>query len=469
MSYTKKIAYNTLIQVGGKIVSTILGLITIGLLLRYLGKTGYGEYTTILAFVGFFCTLTDLGLYIIHLKEISTAKDPSKITSNIFTLRLVSALLIISIAPLAGLVFPYPLIIKQGFFLIAFSFFFLSLNQVLMGVFQKAYKIYKPVLAETVSRILYLAGVYLIIHYNLSLLYIIALLSFASFITFVLNFLQASRIIKIRLRFDWQYWKKILILAFPIALSIAFNLIYFKVDTILLSLMKTQDDVGVYGAAYKILEVLITFPAMFSSLTMPVIALYAVKNRYKFKRAMQKGFDFLSMLAIPLAFGVFFLGVRFLVFLGKNQFQQSGYVLQLLVIAASFIFLGQMFSNAVVALGEQKKMMWGYLSVALLAIILDLALIPSWSYYGAAFATIITEFAIMLITIILVYKASGFFPRLKNLIKYLFCSSVMALFLYFFNFLNLWILILCGTVIYFVVLYILGGIDKGVVKEVLKA
>ena len=88
MTLTKTIAKNTLWQIIGKIIGTVLGIITIALLTRYLGKEGFGYYTTALAFMQFFGVLVDMGLYLICLREI--AANPEKenyITSNIFTLR----------------------------------------------------------------------------------------------------------------------------------------------------------------------------------------------------------------------------------------------------------------------------------------------------------------------------------------------------------------------------------------------
>ena len=139
----QKIAANTIIQILGKALTTIIGLVTIGLLLRYLGQTGYGEYTTILVFVGIFSTLTDLGLYIIHVREISKVENYSRITSSILTLRLLAGLIILSLAPiLAWLFFPYSASVKLGILVAAISFFFISLYQILFFLFQKNFQIF---------------------------------------------------------------------------------------------------------------------------------------------------------------------------------------------------------------------------------------------------------------------------------------------------------------------------------------
>ncbi len=106
MSLTARIARNTFVQIIGKVVSVVVAAVSIGLVTRYLGQAGYGQYTTALAFVEFFGVLADLGLYIIALKKISEiGTDAEKFFNNIFTLRLISAIVFVGLAPLAVLFF----------------------------------------------------------------------------------------------------------------------------------------------------------------------------------------------------------------------------------------------------------------------------------------------------------------------------------------------------------------------------
>src|SRR3989344_4741679 len=81
----KKIFYNTLLQSVGKAISVAIGLITIAFLTRFLGDEGFGEYTTVISFMGFFGILADLGLYLVTTKEISKeGADEAKILGNVF-------------------------------------------------------------------------------------------------------------------------------------------------------------------------------------------------------------------------------------------------------------------------------------------------------------------------------------------------------------------------------------------------
>ena len=85
MSLSAKIAHNTLIQVVGKVISTLLGLFSLALITRYLGPNGFGEYTTITTFLTFFAVLADFGLTLVTTQMIShKSEDEKKLLNNLF-------------------------------------------------------------------------------------------------------------------------------------------------------------------------------------------------------------------------------------------------------------------------------------------------------------------------------------------------------------------------------------------------
>ena len=86
MSLAKKIVHNTIIQIIGKLIATVLGLFSLALITRYLGQVGFGQYTTIYTFLTFFAVIADLGLTLITVQMISGEKESeNKILNNLFS------------------------------------------------------------------------------------------------------------------------------------------------------------------------------------------------------------------------------------------------------------------------------------------------------------------------------------------------------------------------------------------------
>ncbi|MDP3043652.1 MAG: flippase [bacterium] len=468
MRLSTKVAYNTIIQIISKIIATILGLIAIAVMARYLGREGFGQYTTIVTFLSFFGIIADLGLTLITVQMISQPNvDENKILSNLFSLRLISAVVFLGIAPLTVIFFPYEPIIKLGVAIASLSFFFIALNQILTGLFQKNLRMDKVSIAEVAGKIILAAGVILVYYLDLGLLNMLVAAVAASAVNFLLHYLFSRRFARIKLCFDFAVWREIAKKSWPLAITIIFNLIYLKTDTLLLSLIKRPSEigiiaeVGIYGAAYRVIDVLITMPFMFAGLILPILtARWAKGEKQGFNNVLQKSFDMMAMFAIPLVVGAQFTAKDIMVLVAGPDFEASGPILQVLIAAAGIIFLGCMFAHAIIALDKQKKIIGFYIFTAVTAVIGYLILIPRYSYFGAAWVTIYSEITIALASFYLVWKYSGFLPSLKPTAKILAASLVMAGALYSASGWNLFLALALATAVYFITLYLFKGITK---------
>lgn len=475
MTIVRKIAYNTVISGGARLIGVALSLVSLGFVARYLGKEGFGNYSLILAFLYTFDSLADLGLYSLMVREISRPDaDEKKIASNIFTIRLVAVLVFMGIASIIIWFFPYSSQVKSGTLIAVISFIFLSMGQVLMGIFQKHLKTDRSAVADILGRVFQLGLVILFIKINLGLFGAIFALIGGCFINFILLFIFARKHILFSLDFDFSYWKKIIKSALPIAVSIVLTLIYFKIDSIFLSLSAINSyspnpisDVGIYGIAYKILEGLIFFPAMFVGLIMPLLSNNAFTDPEKFKKILQKAMDILIIFIIPLIIGLLMLSLPIVVLIGGVDFGASAQVLNVLAFAIGLIFLGNLFGNGIIALNKQKAGAWIYFIGMIFNIVLNLIYIPKYRYVGAAATTTATEFLVTILMMILIYKTIHYLPKF-NVIKPLIAGAVMAGFLYLFNSWNVFFLVGGGLVVYLLILYIIGGIKKEEIKLLVK-
>ncbi|MFA6392129.1 MAG: flippase [Patescibacteria group bacterium] len=469
MSLTRKIAHNTIIQIVGKAISTIIALVVASLLFRYLGKEGYGNYTTVMVFLQFFGIMVDMGLYIILTKKISEAgADEESLVGNIFTIRLISAVVFLGVAPLLVIFFPYPSVVKTGVALVSLSFLFVTLNQVLQGVFQKHLKMMRVTISEILGRLVLLAGTFLAVYLDQGLTTVLLVVVLSSFTNFLFTFIFSRKFVKIRLVFDFPVWRRIIKEAYPIALAILFNLVYFKADILILSLLKSQSDVGIYGAPFKILEVLVTFPAMFAGLAVPVLTqAFTAMDYERFRRVLSKSFDFLVMVALPMIVGTIFIAEPVIDLIAGADFVESGQVLQILIVTTGIIFIGNLFGNAVVVVNRQKEILKYYMAIAAISVGGCLLLIPRYSYIGAAWMTVVSQSLITLATIYVVWRKTKIFPSLKFFTKALIACTGMAVVLFLLKGFSLWILVSAGIIAYGAILLLLKGISKDLIKEII--
>jgi O-antigen/teichoic acid export membrane protein len=403
MSLARALAANTAAQIAGKIVSTILGVIVVGLMTRLLGQEGFGAYSTANAFLQVFAIILDMGLNIMVVQMLGEHRGDTafenRAVSAVFSLRFFSALIILSIAPIIGLFTPYAWELKMALFAVWASFFFTALNQIVIGVQQRHLKMHIVAIAEIVGRTVLLAGVLIATALGWGLIPVVLIVSLAGTANFFVNFLIARRYAKFKLGFDWSFWKLTIKRSWPIGVSILFTLIYFKSDTLILSWVRPMSEVGIYGAAYRVLEILVVFPFMYAGVLLPIIANAWTKGqKERFANMIRRSFDAFAILTMPMLFGTMLIADKAMVLVAGPEFLASGNILRILMIATASIFLGTIFSHAVVALDKQKAMLPYYIVVALITLVLYIIFIPKYGMWAAAWLTVFSEVSIAIIT-----------------------------------------------------------------------
>jgi O-antigen/teichoic acid export membrane protein len=249
MSLARAIAWNTSVQVAGKILSTVIGIALVALLTRQLGQVGFGMYSTANAFLQIFALLLDLGLNVTLIALLGEhAGDKAyekRCLSALFTLRITLAVVILGmIAPLVALAFPYPWELKLAIFALTASFIFPSLNQVVTGAQQRYLKLAMTAVAENIGRVIALAGVLLAPTLGWGLVPLMWVISLAGFANFLVNYLSTRRYAPLGWNWDPAFWKMALHRSWPIGVSIAFGLAYFKADTLILSLVRSETEIA---------------------------------------------------------------------------------------------------------------------------------------------------------------------------------------------------------------------------------
>lgn len=466
---SSKIATNTFLQIVGRTVGTLLGLFSIGLLTRYLGPSGYGAFTTITGFLQFFGIVVDLGLTLIAVQMISEeGADERKIMGNILTLRLVTALIFFGLAPLVALLFPYPPLVKVGILVGSLAFLFMTQNQVIVGIFQKHLSMGRAAVAEVAGRIILFLGILLVVLNGWGLIGSIWVLVVGNAVQLLLSFIFADRLVPLRFLRDFEFMKQILKRSWPIGLSIAFNLIYLKGDIIFLSVFRSQAEVGFYGAAYKILDVITVIPMMFMGLVLPILThAWGLRDLTLFARRLQKSFDFLMILAVPIVGGAWVVGKNLMVLVAGQDYRTSGNLLTILIVAAGAVFVSGLFGHIIVAIGKQRSSVWGYAINAVLSLIGYVVFVPRFGAPAAAWVTVFSEVFIAIFTAVLVIRVTRIRPRLGTAFKIIVATSVMSLVLLTLPNWSVLISIMVGVIVYGIVLVVLRVISRETIREFL--
>ncbi|MBI3115167.1 MAG: flippase [Candidatus Kerfeldbacteria bacterium] len=469
MSLATRVARNTAVQFGGKFLSIVLGFLTIALLQRALQVEGFGSYTIIVSYLGFFSVIADLGLYLILIRELNKpGADRDRVFANVLGIRLVTFGGVFVVALLVLPLFGYAAVVNHGVLVGVLGFLGVAVSQLLTSIFQSALTMQRVVVAELVGRLVLLGGVLGAVLLGWGVVAMVGVLVLANGANALLLIAQARPYVRIRVAFDRPYWGYLLRETAPVAISVVLNLIYFRIDTILLSVFRTTEEVGLYGASYKVLEILNTFPIMFVGLMLPLFTQAFALDHARFRALYQRAFDALFMGVLPLVVGGWLLAEPMLVFIGGSQYAPAAPIFQLLLIAVGFLYLNALSGHTITIIHKQRQMVWAYLAVALVGLAVYFSLIPAVGMRGAAIGTILTEALTAIIGAVVVFRTMRFVVSVRTVAKALVATAVMAGVLWLIPGQRLLVEVPVAIVVYAVGLLLTRSVPIAFLREVVK-
>ena len=201
--------------------------------------------------------------------------------------------------------------------------------------------------------------------------------------------------------FDFSVWQDLFIKSTPLAIGIILSAIYFRVDVVMLKLMREDEVVGWYSAAYKLIEVFTVIPSSILLILFTSLVKDYHTDIFKFKDKLCK--CFLTYLFFGIFFSAFLsiFSEKIISIIYGNSYLPSVFALQILSWALMFIFINYLLSHALISAGKEKINTIYLLIITVINIGINLLLIPKYGHKGAAWATLISE---IFLTILLAFS-----------------------------------------------------------------
>ncbi len=399
----KTIARNTIFQIAGKIISTTLGVLITILLTRYLGPEGYGQYTFVLVFITMFGVIGDWGFSLITIREASrNLEEAGKIIGNVLVIRLILAVVAMAAAIIAVHLLPYSENIRLLVTIGSIYLLAISVKTSFQIVFNVKLKMENWAVSEIAANSLALTLIIILIVNKASLWEILLAFNAGHLVAAVVAGYLALRLLPIKFSLIIPSTKYLLKECLPMGAILVLFTVYNRMDTLILAYYHGDTAVGIYGAAYRIFEVLVLGAAYFANSLLPEISKLAVDNKPALKKL------FFKSLIILLGMGFFVAIINFIfapigiAIIGGEKFAASVTPLRILSLALIVSYFNHLGGFTLIALGKQ----WWSFRIAIIALIvnliLNLILIPRFSYNAAAFTTFLTEGLIVIITVFLI-------------------------------------------------------------------
>ncbi len=399
------IAANTISQLIGKTIGAAATFFISILLARQFGVEGYGDFVKITTYIAFFFLVADFGLNAIYLQR---QKDPQAFATLLGARSIGGVLLIfISLAILAflpqGAYQGYTDIVRLGIILFSPAIFFQSLITTTNAIFQKHLRYDIATLAITLGSVVSVGTLFLLLRFigSPAIAGPLALLC-GSIVTTSVALIGVVRLGEpLAISLSPLRMSPLFLGALPLGLTLLFNLVYGHVDSIILTLTRNTTEVGIYGLAYKVFELMLVVPTFYMNTVYPVML---TSTGQKFDLILKKSFIFLLLASCALTLATWF-AAPLLVHI-QEGFVSSIPALRVLSLSLPLFFVSALTMWTLVALKKQILLVFIYGGAMILNISLNLWLIPTAGYMAAAWITVASEGLVLLV--------SGFF-----LLKYI--------------------------------------------------
>jgi len=169
------------------------------------------------------------------------------------------------------------------------------------------------------------------------------------------------------------------------------------------------------------------------------------------------------ILGIPIGVGTTLLARRIILLIFGEGYAPSVVVLQLLIWSMVFIFANAPFFRLFESTNKQIVVTKITGLMVIVNVAINLILIPKFSYVGASIATLITEFVVVTLAFVLAERNLYVVNKAELagiMLRVVSASTIMGLFVAYFQASNLFLLVISAGLLYFGVLYIVKGIDK---------
>lgn len=380
-----------------KSIAAVLGI----LVTRYLGPVSYGDYTIAYAYVGTFILFAELGISQLMVQEGSrnAAVLPQYFGNTLFVKTVLCVLCYIG---MLLFMFPYNETVKTMVIFVGIAVCFNAVNQSIYNYYQAVQKIYLAALYQFLTTLLVAVFTIIVLVAGLGVVSITFTHLLGYTLTTLLLYLALRK--EIRPRVEFPAMASMVVHGLPFGIHRIFYNIFTQFSILVLSWTATNEEVGIFSAAYKLVLILVFIPSMMTSALYPVLYQLGDSDRDRHLGVIEKVFKALSAVGIAGSTLFFVLAGPLTQWLYAGKFNDS---VPILMIVCWFLALECMsfsLGDILTTTGRQmQRTVVQGLSLLLMAGLI-LALKPWLGVYSAAYALILVEVFIFLAYYYLVRK-----------------------------------------------------------------
>ncbi len=261
--------------------------------------------------------------------------------------------------------------------------------------------------------------------------------------------------------FDLSFFKgMILDLKSFVLLAIGGSL-FNQSETVILSWVRNETEVGFYSAAYRLITMWYLIPSSFMEVVFPVLTKAHQHSAHRSEAIQQKALKYLLAIGLPLAVGSFAIAEQTITAFYGPGFKESILVFRIMAWHTILAFANNVFWRILLARGEQNRAVLVQAVSGIIRVILSFVLGSQFGAEGAAWALIGGYTVYTGMHVYYVNRGGTQLPFLKLGGRFALAAAVMgAITLYLSSFLSFLLLIPLAAFIYLAMVILLRAFSE---------
>ena len=426
---TQRIRRNLGWKTLGVVLEKGLRFFLVAAISRSLGPKMYGQYTYAVALALLLVQMTDMGLGLFLAREVSRHEvPPAKLIGHVFTIKLALAVAYLGVvAFLAWWHFADPGMKATATFhprpgALGWTVAMAGLAGLAGSTIEAIWQVFRGVQQlglEAKSSAVYAGAQLACVSVALALVptmpaveadkgYTMALIAAAMLVAAVVGLAYTSllllRVVTPELGWSRPMLKRFTNEVLPLGVAIVASLIYFKIDVPMLRALAGDHEVGLYNAAYKLMENLSVLPAILMAATFPALAQTVDSDPAAAARLHRMTLRVLVLGGLAGAAVLLLVPDLLILVLNGSEYAAAAPILMALAPSVILTFINYLETHMLVAMGLVKAQMAFALALIAVNVVANFALIPLWGGVGSAVATALTEVVLLAFCVPLVRR-----------------------------------------------------------------
>lgn len=395
-----RMAHAFSIQLICRALGMLASVVSVAMTARYLGPGRYGQLSIAVLFIAMWTSLADLGIATVIVRRVTSGRgDLERLVRINSGVALVYCVPLAALAALSGVLVYSDHEVQLMLVVLSGALLMQTMVTRFEPVFLATVRFSAVAISDVVGRLGALGMVTVLVAERSDVVWFAVAQLIPPALQLLIQGAAAMRHISVRPIFALREAADLLRESLPLIGFLVVGLLYCRTDGVILSLLSTHSEVGVYGLAFTIAFNTIVVSLIFLKSTLSTATELFSRDVAAFAGFLRRSVELMYFVAVPVAVVGALLAGPLIALFGDEAFVARGTpTLALLFVAAALRFVSGTLGQGLVASHHQRILFWLTIATLVLNVALNLMLAGRLGAVGPGVALVCTEFFNMVIS-----------------------------------------------------------------------